>query len=174
MEAKMSFSKAEEICLYWEIQADNGGGMGVSSFLAQRPSEEAEYDAAYEIIQAARPTYFGEVGVINVTPHSITFEWDGEPVNVSTSGVVINATPQETVIEERFGATLVRTVFVGNDDSERDLMALRRRFPRALLVGSIIAAQAYPGQVVAMVPAPGFERVPPADKRMRPDKFTTF
>jgi hypothetical protein len=25
-----------------------------------------------------------------------------------------------------------------------------------------------------MVPAPGFERVPPAEKRMRDDKFTTF
>lgn len=43
-----------------------------------------------------------------------------------------------------------------------------------LIVGSIIAAQAYPGEVVAMVPAPGFERMPPAEKRMRVDKFTIF
>jgi len=28
--------------------------------------------------------------------------------------------------------------------------------------------------VVAMTPAPGFERVPPADKRVNCDKFTTF
>jgi len=42
-----------------------------------------------------------------------------------------------------------------------------------LLIGSIIAAQSYPG-VLAMVPAPGYERVPPAEKRMRPDKFTIF
>lgn len=41
-------------------------------------------------------------------------------------------------------------------------------------VGSIIAAQAYPGQVVAMTPAPGFERVPPAEKLMSCEKFTTF
>lgn len=42
------------------------------------------------------------------------------------------------------------------------------------VVGSIIAAQAYPGRVVAMTPVPGFERVSPAEKRMRCDKFTTF
>jgi len=41
-------------------------------------------------------------------------------------------------------------------------------------VGSIIAAQAYPGQVVAMTPTPGYERVPPAEKRMNPDKFNIF
>ena len=43
-----------------------------------------------------------------------------------------------------------------------------------MVVGSIIAAQAYPGLVVAMVPAPGYERRPPAEKRMRPDKFTIY
>ena len=30
-------------------------------------------------------------------------------------------------------------------------------------------------RVLAMIPAPGFERVhPPAERRMRDDKFTTF
>ena len=43
-----------------------------------------------------------------------------------------------------------------------------------LIIGSIVAAQAYPGQVVAMTPAPGYERVPVDQKRMNPDKFTIF
>lgn len=43
-----------------------------------------------------------------------------------------------------------------------------------IIIGSIIAAQAYPGKVCAMIPAPGHERVPPAEKRMRTDKFTIF
>lgn len=43
-----------------------------------------------------------------------------------------------------------------------------------IVVGSIIAAQAYPGDVCAMIPAEGFERVPPEQKKMRPDKFTIY
>ena len=42
------------------------------------------------------------------------------------------------------------------------------------IVGSIIAAQAYPGDVVGMTPAPGYERVAPNEKRMSLDKFTVF
>jgi len=43
-----------------------------------------------------------------------------------------------------------------------------------VVIGSIIAAQAYPGKVFAMTPAPGYERVAPTEKRMNPDKFTVF
>ncbi|GAH77449.1 unnamed protein product, partial [marine sediment metagenome] len=46
--------------------------------------------------------------------------------------------------------------------------------PNAIIIGSIISAQAYPGEVFAMTPAPGFERVPPDQKRMNPFKFTMF
>jgi hypothetical protein len=43
-----------------------------------------------------------------------------------------------------------------------------------MIVGSIIAAQAYPGSIKAMIPCEGYERVPPTEKRMRPDKFTVY
>lgn len=42
------------------------------------------------------------------------------------------------------------------------------------IIGSIIAAKAFPGVVFGMTPAKGFERVAPAEKRMNPSKFTTF
>ena len=51
---------------------------------------------------------------------------------------------------------------------------IEKAYPGAFIIGSIIAAQAFPGRVLAMVPAPGFERVPPAEKRMRADKFSIF
>ena len=57
---------------------------------------------------------------------------------------------------------------------EKALAKLEQENPDAIIIGSIIAAQAFPGRVLAMVPAPGFERVPPAEKRMRDDKFTVF
>ena len=40
--------------------------------------------------------------------------------------------------------------------------------------GLIIAAQAYPGRVLGMCPAPGYERVAPAEKRMTAQKFTVY
>lgn len=120
------------------------------------------------------------VSVFNATPHSIRFWSDGwpEPVEVEPDKL-INAHP----IEEEAGVIkpanssmvirLVRTRFVG--DAEGEEIALRAQAEGAdVVVGSIIAAQAYPGLVVAMVPAEGYERVPPDQKRMRPDKFTVF
>ena len=114
--------------------------------------------------------------VINTTPHLIRFQnTDGEVYEVEPCGVLINARPVEEFAGiHPSGAELVRTRFVADPASEEALTKLERENPGAVIIGSIIAAQAFPGRVLAMVPAPGFERVPPAEKRMRDDKFTTF
>ena len=112
------------------------------------------------------------VTIFNATPHPIRFwkeGWD-EPVEVETD-VLINAKPVETLVKTENNVQFVKTNFVGDDAGK----AVIGDVPQGvLIVGSIIAAQAYPGQVVAMTPAPGFERVAPAEKRMNPDKFTVF
>lgn len=114
--------------------------------------------------------------IINVTPHSITMQGkDGNVYVVKPCGVLINA----RVVEEGAGthpggAELVRTKFEVDPGSEILLSMLEQENPGAVIVGSIIAAQAFPGRVFAMVPAKGFERVAPAEKRMRDDKFTVF
>jgi len=124
--------------------------------------------------------------VFNATPHPITFWREGweEPVVVEVD-MVISAKVEETVVrsEALSGMQLddpftdrvefVRSVFVPDEAGHR-IIEIAHQEGADVIVGSIIAAQAYPGDVVAMVPAPGFERVPPAEKRMRPDKFTTF
>ncbi len=69
---------------------------------------------------------------------------------------------------------MVKTTFSASEAENAKLTLLEQQYPGAIIVGSIIAAQAFPGRVLAMVHAPGFERVPPAEKRMRDDKFTTF
>lgn len=120
--------------------------------------------------------------VFNATPHAITFwceDWT-EVVSVATDEI-INARPVETPYgclqpddaPDWENVWLVKTEFVG-DDAGREVIARAREAGAEIIVGSIIAAQAYPGDVVAMVPAPGFERVPPAEKRMLPGKFTVF
>lgn len=118
--------------------------------------------------------------IANVTPHAITFwtpEWD-EPVEVAPSGKVVNAKAKEArvggvcdgscgmprgkVLEEcgcgqPEAAALVETTFVTEPEAEEILAWCEQK--QAVPVGSIIAAQAYPGRVVAMTPAPGYERV---------------
>ena len=114
--------------------------------------------------------------IINTTPHVIRFQSAaGEVYELEPSGVLVNARPMEEAAGTHpSGAELVRTSFEADPTSEETLANLERENPGAVIVGSIIAAQAFPGRVLAMVPAPGFERVPPAEKRMRDDKFTVF
>lgn len=112
---------------------------------------------------------------VNTTPHPVDLQTaNGYVVTVPPSGVLINAKPHEVVVGERDGVKLVKTVFRGTPEGEEAIQDLEFRFPGCFIIGSIIAAQAYPGKVLALCPAPGFERVPPAEKRMLADKFTVF
>lgn len=112
---------------------------------------------------------------INTTPHEIVFRTlNGEDYTVPPCGVLINARAVEEPAGERNGVMFVRTRFVADENSARALDEMERRYPGAFIIGSIIAAQAFPGRILAMVPVPRFERVPPQEKRMRADKFTVF
>ena len=114
--------------------------------------------------------------IINTTPHPITFaDASGQIYEIPPCGVLINAKPvEESAGTHSSGAELVRTKFVADPTSEEALARLEAENPGAVIVGSIIAAQAFPGRVLGLVPVPGFERVPPAEKRMRDDRFVTL
>lgn len=74
----------------------------------------------------------------------------------------------------------VETVFVGTPEGTKILIDIEKAYKetgcadRLVIVGSIIAAQAYPIHVVGMCPIPGYERVAPSEKRICCDKFTVF
>ena len=116
------------------------------------------------------------VAVVNTTPHPITFQDGADTVTVPASReLLINAVPTEQTVD----ALLVKTSFSGSAEGMKIIDAILvapmpEGATRKLIVGSIIAAQAYPGWVVAMTPAPGYERVAPAEKRMSVSKFTTY
>ena len=135
--------------------------------------------------------------IINTTPHPIVFVGKcGEEFTVSPCGILINAKPVEEDALERGtkgeidparklrprlrdaiaeeGVQFVRTRFVADPVSDAALSRLEEEDHEALIVGSIIAAQAFPGRVLGLIAAPGFERVPVDQKRMRSDKFTIF
>jgi len=119
-------------------------------------------------------TFTNGVQVVNTTPHSLTF-LDGETVViVPKSGVLINAKIKNKETKEGV-LTFKVPDFVPDPESEVLLQTLESEVPvGTLVIGSIIAAQAYPGRVVGMISAPGFERVPPAEKRMSITEFTRY
>jgi hypothetical protein len=133
--------------------------------------------------------------VFNATPHPIRFWREGweKPVEVKPDEV-ISADVKEKLagyipcptcgrkVEHEYDCPnnvpstpikTVKTVF-NPTDAGGEIIRRAKEGGADVIVGSIIAAQAYPGQVVAMTPAPGYERVPPAQKRVNPDKFTVF
>lgn len=119
------------------------------------------------------------VVVVNTTPHPITIQdMNGNLLSVPTSEL-LNAKPVEVPYGE--GDLFVTTEFIGSPEGEQLISDIHTEFVETqdsndtlVIVGSIIAAQAYPGQVAGMVPVPGFERVAPDQKRMRCDKFTMY
>lgn len=144
---------------------------------AVRPHGAARVSSKSRPSPAPRHYNIGEekTMIVNTTPHPITFRnEDGTEFTVAPSGVIINAKPVEEEAGERAGAKLVRTKFVTEPASEVAIAKLEAENPDGIIVGSLIAAQAYPGRVLGMTPAAGFERVPVEQKRMNPRKFTTY
>lgn len=114
--------------------------------------------------------------MINVTKHAIRLQSAaGEVYEIAPSGIVLDAKfEEEPTGSHPSGAEIVRAKIAPTGDSADKLAALESEHPGELILGSLIAAQAFPGRVVALVAVPGFERVPPDQKRMRDDKFTIF
>ena len=120
-----------------------------------------------EIIIGCSRTFSNGVTVVNTTPHPINFLDGEEVVTVNSSkDLLINAKTEETPVGEH----LVRATFSGSEEGQSIINQIKEVLPDAFIIGSILAANSYK-EVVGMCPAPGFERVPPAEKRMSIDKF---
>lgn len=112
--------------------------------------------------------------IINCTPHPIVFKGDDGDFTVAPCGKLVSARAEEEPVRVEGEKAFVRTTFKSTPEGRAELDELEATHPGDILVGSIISAQAYPGRVFGMVAAPGFERVPPAEKRMDPTRFITF
>lgn len=109
--------------------------------------------------------------VIVLTKHGINFlEESGNLTVAKPAGFVLDATIEETEVPSEIpGVTFVETKKCPTQDG----LEFINTVPEGIvIVGSLIAAQAY-DRVVAVTSAPGYERMPnPADKRMSTTKFT--
>ena len=102
-------------------------------------------------------------------------------VIIPSSGIAIDATPVEEPISEHSrqvagleDVEFVQPSFTADPRIAEELLAYAKNHPEVIVVGSLIAAQAYPGLVAAMVSISGFERLPPTEKRMNAHKFTLY
>ena len=115
--------------------------------------------------------------IINTTPHALTMRCGetGSVYSLPPCGTVLSAKPAEqSAGTHLLGAELVRVSFEPDEVALSILARLETEHPGSIIVGSIISAQAFPGRVFALVPVAGYERVPPEQKQMRDDKFTTY
>jgi hypothetical protein len=117
--------------------------------------------------------------LINCTPHEIRFQnANGDVVTVEPSGYTLKATPQEVDVTNEearnAGITFVSTQFTGSEQGYSEIAGIRELFGNVLIIGSIISAQAFPSEVVSLVPVKGFERSAPADKLYYANKFNIF
>lgn len=111
--------------------------------------------------------------ILNATPHKLVFRnEDGLEFTVEPSGYTLPAKAVEKVIKKEGDIVFVTPTFIPTPEGEREMREIRELFPKYIVVGSMISAQAY--DICAMVSAKGFERKPPAEKRMNPNKFTRF
>ena len=117
------------------------------------------------------------VKVINTTPHPIrlTNEELTLDVTVEASGILINAgvetTPTYSCIDN---VILQMTEFIADKETKETIQDFLSEYPDVIIIGSVIAAQAYPGLVAAMVAHPDFMRVPPQEKRMLYNRYTVY
>lgn len=117
------------------------------------------------------------VRVVNTTPHNVTMVNSDLSVvaSVPPCGALVNATPIATPVDSGIpGVKYQRTGFKADTTTLDTLRAFKAQYPDVVVIGSLIAAQAYPGLVAAMVAHPDFVRVPPQDKKMLVDTYTIY
>ena len=113
--------------------------------------------------------------IFNGTPHVIRFWTEGwdTPVEVPPDEAITAKVEDLPLDDLDPRVEFVEPVFTPTLDG-MEIVNCAIMSGADVIVGSIIAAQAYPCLVAAMTPTPGFERVPPAEKRMNPSKFTMY
>lgn len=114
--------------------------------------------------------------IYNTTSHELVF-WVGgkEQYVIAHPDTIINAAPEtrDVLVNSRY--TLVSVKFNAISSGWAEIERIKGERADALIVGSMIAAQTYPGDVVASVPFYKKAHVLPQFKKMvRSDRFTIF
>lgn len=117
--------------------------------------------------------------LINVTPYDTDFMLGANTKSqriesLPPSGTKVSVLRQEPVDHEKDGTQFCKLQYVGTRGGDATIAEIKKQYPNAIIVGSLMAAQAYPGDVVALCPAEGYERVTASEKVYRLDKFIVY
>jgi hypothetical protein len=113
--------------------------------------------------------------LINATPHDLVMvDQDGTECTLPPSGYTLKAETSSVLLREQNGIQFFATSFSQDANTVRDLITIRNQYPDAVIVGSIVAAQAYPEDVVALITTPETIRAEPSKKRYYAYRFTTY
>lgn len=95
---------------------------------------------------------------------------------MAPSDDVINAIPITLMVKETDQYTLNTVAFIESVEGRKILRRVKEQEPDTLVVGSIIAAQAFPGEVVAPIPAKSDRswKRNGSFRLVRSDRFTVF
>lgn len=109
--------------------------------------------------------------IVNVTPHELNFycEEKGQFVTAPSDGLV-NAFARTSIVQSASTHDLVSVKFSEMRDGRFEINRLKRLYPDALIVGSVIAAQAYQEDVVCTIPC----RVGKPGRYVKCNRFTVY
>ena len=113
------------------------------------------------------------VELFNCTPHPVVFTDDGYDVVAFPCGATLQATPVRRYARSQGKVEIFKTEYLSSGEGVVELYEILEKAPEALILGSIISAKTYPGQVVALIPAEGYERETFA-RKYSSRKFITF
>ncbi len=113
--------------------------------------------------------------LINATPHDLVMtNEDGTEFTLPPSGYTLKAETSSVLLREQNGIQFFATSFSQDANTVRDLITIRNQYPDAIIIGSIVAAQAYPENVVALITTPETCRAEPSKKRYYAYRFTIY
>jgi hypothetical protein len=116
--------------------------------------------------------YIADRGFLNATPHELRLD-DGQVIPGSVElAKILSARPIEKEVNKIPDFTIVTTEFVTTPEG-RELVKIANEF-KIILIGSIIAAQAYKFPVVSPIATPETSRLPPEQRIVFSRKFNTF
>lgn len=116
--------------------------------------------------------------IFNATPHPLNFyDLKEEKVTLARPDAVINTRPVEQVEGEWNEVTFVKVTYSPEEKGLKLIDNIRLEYPDIIIVGSVLAAMAYPGEVVASIPLKGSSdrlRSKTSSRRVCSDRFTIF
>lgn len=110
--------------------------------------------------------------ICNVTPHPLTMAF-GQDVYEVPVDKIINAKAVNVTVHNSGLYRLVSVNFVQTDEGNETIAYLKKKYPGAILLGSVIAAKAYPGRIYSPVRLDS-ARYDKGNYIISSQRFTTF